>query len=75
MLKMKVPLCLSRGGLVEVGLGKDFGPESWSESGLKSEGAGDRGKLKENEGTLRKLIYVRTVILLFNSTYPSLLPS
>ena len=58
MLKMKVPLCLSRGGLVEVGLGKkDFGPDSWSGSGLKSGGA--RKGLNEDEGTLRRLIYVR----------------
>ena len=74
ILKMKVPLCLSRGGLVEVGLGKkDFGSDSWS--GLKREGAGKRGK-PEDESTLRRLIYVRTLSsFLLNSIYPSLLPS
>ena len=55
VLTMKAPLCLSRGGLVEVGLGKkDFGSDSWAESGLKR-GAG--------KGAARRLIYVGTVIL------------
>lgn len=57
---MKVPLCLSRGGLVEVGLGKkDFGPDSRSGLVLKREAAGKGGELEEDEGTLRRLIYVR----------------
>jgi hypothetical protein len=50
---MKVPLCLSHGGLVEVGLGKKL--DSWSGSGLKGEGAGR--KLEEDEGPLRRLIF------------------
>jgi hypothetical protein len=64
ILKMKVPLCLSRGGLVEVGLGKkDFRLGS----GLK------RGVGKENESTLRRLIYVRLLssFLFFSSLLPS----
>ena len=77
ILKMKVPVCLSRGGLVEVGLGKrNFGPDSWLESGLKREGVGKWGKPEEVGSTLKRLIYVRTLSsFLFNSTYPSLLPS
>ena len=64
---MKVPLCLSRGGLVEVGLGKK---DYWSRSGLKREGA---GKVEEDEGTLRRLIYVRILSsFVFIATYPSL---
>ena len=67
ILKMKVPLCLSRGGLVEVGLGKK---DYWSRSGLKREGA---GKAEEDEDTLRRLIYVRILSpFVFISTYPSL---
>ena len=42
MLKIKVPLYLRRGGLAEVGLGKDF----WSRSGFKREGAGKGGSWK-----------------------------
>jgi hypothetical protein len=74
---MKVPLCLSRGGLVEVGLGKkNFERDSWSGSGLKKEGAGMGKRPEEDEGTIRRLIYVRTLSsFLFNATYPSLLPS
>ena len=69
ILEMKVPLCLSRGGLVEVGLGKK---DYWSRSGLKREGA---GKVEEDEGTLRRLIYVRILSsFVFISTYPSLYP-
>jgi hypothetical protein len=60
---MKVPLCLSRGGLVEVGLGKkDFGPDFWSGSSSKREEVGNGGK-PEDGGTLRRLIYVRTLSL------------
>ena len=66
MLKLKVPLCLNRGGLIEVGLGKmDFGSNSWSGSGLKRERVGN-GEESE-EGTMRRLIFVRTI--------SSLLPS
>ena len=64
ILKMRVPLCLSRGGLVEVGLGKkDFGHDwsGWTGSGLKRECDGKGGKPEEDEGTLRRLIYVRTL--------------
>ena len=69
VLKMKVPLCLSRGGLVEVGLGKHFGPDSWSGSGLKK-GVGMGGKPEEDESTLRRLIYVRTLSsFFFNSNF------
>ena len=65
ILKLKVPLCLSRGGLVEVGLGKkDFGSDPWSGLGLKREGAGKGGK-PEDEGTLRRLIYVRLLSFAF----------
>lgn len=61
---MKAPICLSRGGLVEVGLGKkDFGSDSLSGSGLKRERAGKGGKPDDEDGTLRRLIYVRTLIL------------
>lgn len=76
MLKMKVPLCLSPGGLVEVGLGKkDFGSGSWSGPSLKREGVGKGGEPEEDESTLRRLIYVRTLSsFLFNPTNPSLLP-
>lgn len=56
ILKMKVPLCLTRGGLVEVGLGKK---DVRSGSGLKG-GDGKEGKPEEDEGTPRRLIYVRT---------------
>lgn len=52
---MKVPLCLNRGGLVEVGLRKRLGP--WSVKG-------GIGKGEEGEGTLRRLIYVRTSCLI-----------
>ena len=63
ILKMKVPLCLTHGGLVEVGLGKKvYGLGS----GLKGEGVGEGVKLEEDEGTLRRLVYVRI--------YPLLLP-
>jgi len=51
ILKMKVPFCLSRGGLVEVGLGKtDFGPGSWSGSDVK-------GGVGKGEEELRRLIF------------------
>jgi hypothetical protein len=58
ILKMKVPLCLSSGGLVEVGLGNGlgFGPD------LKR-GAGEK---TGQEGEGRRLIYV--------GICPSLLP-
>jgi hypothetical protein len=68
ILKMKVPLCLGRGGLVEVGLGKKgFGPDASRE-------AGKGRKLEEDEGTLRRLIYVRILSsFIFSSTFRSIL--
>lgn len=63
ILKMKIPLCLSSGGMVEVGLGNtDFGLGFGS--GLKRRAGAKTGKGQEGEG--RRLIYVRI--------YPSLLP-
>lgn len=61
VLKMRVPLCLSPGGFVEVGLrGAVLGSWSWMMgSGLKKE---------EDEGRVRRLIYVRTL----SSSYFSL---
>lgn len=57
VLKMRIPLCLSLGGFVEVGLGKgaELGSWSWMGSGLQ--------KREDNEGTMRRLIYVRTLFL------------
>ena len=68
ILKMKVPLCLSRDVFVEVGLReKGFGLDSWLGLGSRSK----RGEGVENEGTLRRLIYVRTLstFLLLHSTF------
>ncbi|KAF8805046.1 hypothetical protein BYT27DRAFT_7142866 [Phlegmacium glaucopus] len=63
ILNVKVPLCLNRGGFVEVGLReKGSGFDWWSGLGSRSK----RGVDKEGgEGTLRRLIYVCTL-----STFP-----
>jgi hypothetical protein len=64
---MKVPVCLSRGGLVEVGLSK-------TDLGLGSGSVGKTDNGEEDQGTLRRLIFVRTFHPFFPLTYPSLLP-
>ena len=62
---MKIPLCLSRGGFVEVGIrNKTVGCNTWS-------GSRTRGKEGE-ESTLRRFLYVRTLYHLF-PFYPLLL--
>lgn len=53
---MKAPLCLSRGGFVEVGLGKI---SSRLDSSMWSGKRGEAEKATEGESTARRLIYVR----------------